>query len=366
MKRKWDFIHVSQFKPPAFGEYCRITIDLAGDECTEAAIASHAISLAADKIPWVGAIVSYQFEKTRDDILAKNKGYGVIVKLFLPVVGAGIAWNEVQTKIPHEDIFSGYISSLRIEMKDFLTLEKQIEDGWERIIVDLNYGAKGKYLYLNYKPCNTETELPISELKIITSKEDNIQTPAGYTKLPTDLNEGAGGDYIYLFYRTGNKAQGLKGIGIIAGDDPNITISNFEKIGIDLNKGAKGKYIYLCYLPATGVDTPPLHETKVNVKCWCGVVHIPKQHNISTEICWCGTIHKPHINIIDKKCWCGAIHFQHSIAKKHIRIKGMRCWCGEYHIGMFEKHEMHLTRKCWCGINHIMPLEHDFYIKPIR
>lgn len=245
MNYKYDFIHVSQWNPPAFGQYCRVTIDIPNEECNTGSLIAHATAIAASNIPWVGAFVKHQFEQTAEEIIRKNKGFGVIVRLFLPVVAGGIAWNEVESKELIQDFYNGRFSGLRVELRDTSTSEKVIGDGWERLRVDLNMGAGGKYLYFNYKPDNQNSLTNISALKVIASPTNNIPTPEGFEKIETDLNATVGGDYIFAYFKRGIRS--LSGIGVIAGDDSNISLSGFTKIHVDLNKNAKGKYIYLAY-----------------------------------------------------------------------------------------------------------------------
>lgn len=72
-----------------------------------------------------------------------------------------------------------------------------VPEGFEKIDVDLNEKAGGKYIYLCFR---RGSERPIRDIKIISSGKKETKGPDGYTFLSQDLNEKAGGKYIYLCY----------------------------------------------------------------------------------------------------------------------------------------------------------------------
>lgn len=231
-----------------FGEFYRVTIDLENDECSEASLATIPAALLASLIPVVGNAAAAQFAATGIEIMAKNRGFGVVVRLHIPLAAIFPAFNEVTAKWIDQDALPGPFSSIRVEATDHIINEKITDDGWYRLTVDANLGAKGDYLYIQCKPYKPEDGEPISELTILNSSKNNIETPEGFEKVPTDLNKGAKGDYIYLYFKKGPNA--INGLGIIAGDEAGIAPpEGFIKIDVDLNKGSKGKFIYLCYQP---------------------------------------------------------------------------------------------------------------------
>lgn len=74
--------------------------------------------------------------------------------------------------------------------------------GYKKIDVDLNKGAGGKYLYFCYSKATDSVDVqdPIIDIKIISTSSKSQKSPgAGWEKNPVDLNWGAGGDYIYMY-----------------------------------------------------------------------------------------------------------------------------------------------------------------------
>lgn len=249
MQTSWDVVTEMQGWPPAVGKFVRVTFDIASAECVPAALTAEAVSHLTSNIPWVGTLVSYQFSKSSQEIIQKNAGYGVIARIYMPLLGVGVAYNKVQTKRPTESMVPGPFSDLMIEKITYANYQELDGAGWHRLIVDLNMGAGGPFLYLKCKPHSEGDAGSISDILVLNSKNKNIATPAGYTKVPTDLNAGVKGDYIYLYFKRGGTA--IKGLAVVAGDTSQTPApAGFAKIGCDLNKGAKGKYVYLCYQPA--------------------------------------------------------------------------------------------------------------------
>lgn len=110
----------------------------------------------------------------------------------------------------------------------------------------------------------------VTDLYIIVGNNSMIQPPALYNKIWVDLNEGAGGKFIYLCYTKYDFAQPLGGIEIYSGREripyPEIrdpwkdgVVTNsagFDYPGIDLNWGSGGNYIYLYQTRKTGILNP--------------------------------------------------------------------------------------------------------------
>jgi len=244
MKFKWDMVF--KMKKLGIGEYVRLTIDIPHEQCFEARMGAILAELAAGNIPIAGTLVAYQFRKTAEEIFRKDHGFGVTVRMFLPVVAAGIAWNEVESKRPMSDVVEGPFSDFRIEIRKSAILKRETGDRWKRCVVDLNMGSGGAYLYLQCKPYASGDGQPITEVTVVNSRKNNISTPAGFVKVPTDLNKTVGGDYIYLYYKKGTVA--LKGIGAVAGNSSKVAVPvGYKKNNVDLNKNAGGKFIYICY-----------------------------------------------------------------------------------------------------------------------
>ncbi len=99
---------------------------------------------------------------------------------------------------------------------------KSAPKGWKIIKKDLNKGARGKYLYFIYQQCQNLEKLkgkpPIVNIKILSTRRKKQKSPGKeWKKIPVDLNWGAGGDYIYLYYKRGtvkmkdpNKKKNIK------------------------------------------------------------------------------------------------------------------------------------------------------------
>lgn len=123
--------------------------------------------------------------------------------------------------------------------------------GFQKINVDLNDGAGGKYIYLCYKTeerASYKSGDYISEITAVTG-DRNTPAPAGYEKIDVDLNMDAGGDYVYLCYQK-NDGEPITDIEVMSTNDKNAKkhIPNeYTLCDVDLNKGAGGKYIYLYY-----------------------------------------------------------------------------------------------------------------------
>ena len=110
----------------------------------------------------------------------------------------------------------------------------------------------------------------ITDLYIIAGNSSNITPPASYQKIDVDLNKGAGGKYIYLCYTKQDVASPIQGLEVYYGVDkypyPSLSypwrdgvISNsagFDYPGIDLNCGAGGDYIYLYQTRVSGILNP--------------------------------------------------------------------------------------------------------------
>lgn len=71
---------------------------------------------------------------------------------------------------------------------------------------DLNDGAGGRFIYPEVTKGLRNTypalpTIPIKEVGVLYSNDENARPPAGWEKIYQDLNEGAGGYYIYFCYK---------------------------------------------------------------------------------------------------------------------------------------------------------------------
>jgi hypothetical protein len=79
---------------------------------------------------------------------------------------------------------------------------------YTRILVDLNSGARGKWIYLSYTKDRSSRKTPICEIEACTCHEGNPSWRDGWefvcwreTQSPADTNKGAGGPYIFIRFR---------------------------------------------------------------------------------------------------------------------------------------------------------------------
>ncbi|MBC5994223.1 hypothetical protein [Pontibacter cellulosilyticus] len=150
------------------------------------------------------------------------------------------------------------------------------ESGYTRLDVDLNKGAGGKYIYLEFTrdPNSVKQEHPdynlrnepITDFKAIaynTGLSEWTAPPKNYSYIYEhtpywaltsykiiDLNDGAGGKYIYGYQSRNFVVYGnsIKEVGILYGNSSSIQPpSGWIKQPQDLNEGAGGDYIYFCY-----------------------------------------------------------------------------------------------------------------------
>lgn len=79
--------------------------------------------------------------------------------------------------------------------------------GYKKDRTDLNWGAKGKYIYLTY---TRDPGRPVVDIQIVAKDSANVRIPAGFVMDPTDLNGGSGGKYIYLCTKKGMRPQAVQ------------------------------------------------------------------------------------------------------------------------------------------------------------
>ncbi len=152
-------------------------------------------------------------------------------------------------------------------------------DGYYKINVDLNRGAGGQYIYLQFTRdpqkvvgSNSNPGAWVNDVRIgwmvpvrgIVVESQNIGPANDWPDLQTppievkdilgyhcpDLNDGSGGKYIYAYQKKDSWNTGLpyvKEVGVIYGNSSAIQPPDgWERIPGDLNEGAGGDYIYFC------------------------------------------------------------------------------------------------------------------------
>ncbi|ELA9342615.1 hypothetical protein QTV34_001901 [Vibrio parahaemolyticus] len=159
-------------------------------------------------------------------------------------------WGPAESK--RRQILAAYIDSLVVIYGSSSTIKAP--QGYTKIPNDLNKGAGGKYIYLCYHkhvPSSTDdSSNPDCISDITTVVGENASAPADFEKIPIDLNKGASGKYIYLCYEKQNYNDeiAIKDVLVISGSNSDLKPPyDFTRVDQDLNQGAGGDYIYVCF-----------------------------------------------------------------------------------------------------------------------
>lgn len=148
------------------------------------------------------------------------------------------------------------ISEIEVKMGSTSNVVPSMD--FERIDVDLNRKAGGKYIYLCKKHARG---CPLIDIKVLEGK--NVSAPRGYEKINIDLNANAGGKYLYFCYSKATDSAKIQDpiidIKIIATKDKSQQSpgSEWVKNPVDLNWGAGGDYIYMYLKKGTTQYTNP-------------------------------------------------------------------------------------------------------------
>lgn len=122
---------------------------------------------------------------------------------------------------------------------------------WVYLRTDLNQSVGGDYIYLGYTTETVEgASTPVTDLNFYSAKNTQQGPQLGWLHWdPTDLNRGAGGDYIYMEWNTGqpNKEPIINVMVIPTSQSSPPHIDGWTQVGVDLNKGAGGLYIWAYY-----------------------------------------------------------------------------------------------------------------------
>lgn len=106
---------------------------------------------------------------------------------------------------------------------------------YEKIDFDLNYGAKGKYIFACIIRGQNNYGIPLSSIMFTASKTSKNICPLNTTRLSQDLNEGSGGDYVYLCLNR-FESQGITDL-VFIDSSKEICPTGYETSAIDLNSG---------------------------------------------------------------------------------------------------------------------------------
>jgi MAC/Perforin domain len=129
-------------------------------------------------------------------------------------------------------------------------------DGYTQINQDLNQGAGGDYIYLDYKTTPAAGMGPFLYQLTVYDGANPPASAGGFTFITDqDLNKGAGGDYLYLGYNTtSDPNQAIKAIAVVSGSSSSaanygdyvpVTFYGNASTAADCNAGAGGSFIYI-------------------------------------------------------------------------------------------------------------------------
>lgn len=165
-----------------------------------------------------------------------------------------VAATYLSERSREKQLFATYLTAVKVIYGDDPGILPP--EGYQKIYIDLNQGARGKYIYLCYHAETPEQGAtsfiaPLAELAVILN---DTPTPVGFTKIAVDLNKGARGNFVYLCYKIGTAdAEGveaaIKDLRVITSPNSDVPAPyGFERIDVDLNSGTDvhDRYIYLC------------------------------------------------------------------------------------------------------------------------
>lgn len=120
----------------------------------------------------------------------------------------------------------------------------QMPPGFQLIDIDLNKGAGGDFIYMNYFSGRIQAPYPpITDLHVITDREPLLP---GWERIGANLNSNAGGERLYLVYRRGHGSP-IQTLCVTQGQNPQMP-PGWIKVPVDLNKGCRGSVdLFLWY-----------------------------------------------------------------------------------------------------------------------
>ena len=122
---------------------------------------------------------------------------------------AETGWNffgtDLNATVGGDYIYCGYqldgdTPIMEVDFIDYSSAQSATIDDWNWSPVDLNKGARGKYIYMYWR--YSSGNLPITCLNFLITPQDSPPAIEGFTQVGCDLNAGAGGDYIWAYYST--------------------------------------------------------------------------------------------------------------------------------------------------------------------
>lgn len=125
-----------------------------------------------------------------------------------------------------------------------------LNDGYIRLDEDTNRGGGGAYVFVWYR-LTTHTKMAIRDLQVSTSDADyQAFQSQGYTPVNQDLNQGTGGNPVFLWYKKDNCGKTpIMNVTVIANAaaKPVYERAGIEVIDKNLNTGNRGDVLYLCF-----------------------------------------------------------------------------------------------------------------------
>jgi hypothetical protein len=193
-------------------------------------------TIAAEVNPSKAAQILQEFN-------ARVNTRGIALAGFVPAYTYVAALNVVEQN--GENVPSGYTNLVRTDMYD--------PNGGG--VLDANAGAGGAWIRIAYKKeAGNSNHNAIAELRVAnTGKSNRPPNDPGWTTINFDLNKGASGSWLWLQYRkvNANDTAAIDFIGCYTGSNPGSgeIISGYSWANgsgrIDLNTGAGGAWLYL-------------------------------------------------------------------------------------------------------------------------
>ena len=121
--------------------------------------------------------------------------------------------------------------------------------GFIKIDADLNYGAGGAYVYIEYTR-DVRHGAPITDIQVFAGQGNLGSFPIqrGYLCLPDDLNKGISGEYIFLCYtRNTEFGQPVTDMTVVQAPDEHVYPPlGWVRVDQDCEEGAGGWHSYVC------------------------------------------------------------------------------------------------------------------------
>ncbi|XP_007573241.1 uncharacterized protein LOC103152626 [Poecilia formosa] len=144
------------------------------------------------------------------------------------------------------------ITRIQFSFNDWM--KQGLKDAGYRLVdKDLNKGAGGSDVFLWFFKGYTEYDVPIVELAVSTDAEDNTKKgQPQWERSACDLNRKAGGDLIYLWMKRQHQTY-ICDIQVNAGDISNYELfrEGYTRIDEDINRDSGGSDILIFYQQTT-------------------------------------------------------------------------------------------------------------------